>query len=68
MVKVKKFDRGKNLRRQSMMCNKNVIPENKNFQNHKYKSIFTGLTFKGSPVSKQEYERHYQEYVARCSG
>ncbi|GHP12968.1 hypothetical protein YK48G_03930 [Lentilactobacillus fungorum] len=51
-----------------MMHNKNVIPESKDSQNHKYKSIFTGLTFKGGPVSRQEYERHYQEYVARCSG
>lgn len=36
-------------------------------QNRKNKYIFSGLTFKGSPVSKEEFERHYEEYVARCS-
>ncbi|QMU87425.1 hypothetical protein [Latilactobacillus sakei] len=30
-------------------------------------SIFTGLTFHGKPVSKEEYTNHYEEYVNRCS-
>ncbi|XRJ97006.1 hypothetical protein ACPBEI_11595 [Latilactobacillus sakei] len=30
-------------------------------------SIFTGLTFHGKPVSKEEYTNHYEEYVKRCS-
>lgn len=30
-------------------------------------SIFTGLTFHGKPVSKEEYLKHYEEYVKRCS-
>ncbi|EEI19749.1 hypothetical protein [Lentilactobacillus hilgardii] len=37
------------------MYNKNVIPKSKASQNHKYKSIFTGLTFKGGAFSRQEY-------------
>ncbi|WP_253732169.1 MULTISPECIES: hypothetical protein [Latilactobacillus] len=30
-------------------------------------SIFAGLTFHGKPVSKEEYLKHYDEYVKRCS-
>ncbi|WP_101494050.1 hypothetical protein [Latilactobacillus sakei] len=30
-------------------------------------SIFSGLTFHGKPVSKEEYFNHYDEYVRRCS-
>ncbi|WDC92861.1 hypothetical protein PSR33_09890 (plasmid) [Latilactobacillus curvatus] len=30
-------------------------------------SIFAGLTFHGKPVSKEEYLKHYDEYVRRCS-
>ncbi|CAJ1227071.1 hypothetical protein LZY01_23790 [Levilactobacillus zymae] len=48
--------------------NKKVIPGSKDSQNHKSKSIFSGLAFKGDPVSEEEFKRHYQEYVARCSG
>ncbi|GEO70479.1 hypothetical protein [Levilactobacillus acidifarinae] len=48
--------------------NKKVIPGSKDSQSHKSKSIFSGLAFKGAPVSEEEFKRHYQEYVARCSG
>lgn len=48
--------------------NSKMVSENEDFQNHGVKSIFSGLAFKGAPVSEEEFKRHYQEYVARCSG
>ena len=30
-------------------------------------NIFEGLSFKYPPVSKEEYEQAYEEYVKRCS-
>lgn len=29
--------------------------------------IFEGISFKYPPVSKEEYEQAYEEYVKRCS-
>ncbi|MDV0431403.1 hypothetical protein RXV91_11045 [Lactiplantibacillus sp. DA1] len=29
--------------------------------------IFPGIAFKAAPVSKEEFVKHYGEYVKRCS-
>lgn len=35
--------------------------------NKKYRDPFEGLSFKGDPVSKEEYLAAYESYVDRCS-
>lgn len=33
-----------------------------------HKDIFDGVAFIGTPVSREEYAKHYDEYLKRCSG
>ncbi|MDO5882569.1 hypothetical protein [Ligilactobacillus animalis] len=37
-------------------------------ESRKYRDPFEGMSFKGSPVSKEEYLAAYESYVDRCSG
>lgn len=36
-------------------------------ENKKYRDPFEGMSFKGDPVSKEEYLAAYESYVNRCS-
>lgn len=37
-------------------------------KNKKYRDPFKGMSFKGKPVSREEYIAAYDGYVNRCSG
>lgn len=34
----------------------------------KYRDPFKGMSFKGKPVSREEYIAAYGSYIKRCSG
>lgn len=47
--------------------NQNTKKEKDFSKKEKPQSIFAGISFKGKPVSKEEYIAAYQEYVKRCA-